>query len=64
MGVVALVALALLAFVVCCSVAAPAELAAVSEWVEGGGLVVSGRRHVLFVKFLLYVLFPFVYFFC
>ena len=63
-GVVALVALALLAFVVGCSVVAPTELVAVGEWVEGGGAIVSGRRHVLFVKFLLYVLFPFVYFFC
>ena len=35
--------------------ALPAELAVVSEWVEGGGLLVSGRRRVLFVRFVLCV---------
>ena len=38
-----------------CSVAAPAELAMVGEWVEGGGLLVFGRRRVLFVRFVLCV---------
>ena len=61
--VVLSVVLALFAAVVWCgnSVAAPAELALpaelaeVSEWVEGRGLLVSGRRRVLFVRFVLCV---------
>ena len=32
-----------------------AELAVVGEWVEGGGLLVFGRRRVLFVRFVLCV---------
>ena len=35
--------------------ALPAELAVVGEWVEGGGLLVFGRRRVLFVRFVLCV---------
>ena len=61
-GVVVSVVLALFAAVVWCnSVAAlpelalPAELAMVGEWVEGGGLLVFGRRRVLFVRFVLCV---------
>ena len=56
------VVLALFAAVVWCnSVAAlpelalPAELAMVGEWVDGGGLLVFGRRRVLFVRFVLCV---------
>ena len=63
MGVVVSVVLALLAAVVWCdnNVAAPAELALpvevamVGEWVEGGGLLVSSRRRVLFVRFIICV---------
>ena len=53
----ALVALALLVALAFCSisVAAPTELALVNEWVEGGGPLVSGRRRVLFVRFVLCV---------
>ena len=36
-------------------VAAPTELALANEWVEGGGLLVSGRRRVFFVRFVLCV---------
>ena len=35
--------------------ALPAELAVVGEWDEGGGLLVFGRRRVLFVRFVLCV---------
>ena len=35
--------------------ALPTELAVVGEWVEGGGLLVFGRRRVLFVRFVLCV---------
>ena len=58
MGVVVSVVLALFAAVVWCgfnSVTAPTELAMVNAWVEGGGLIVSGRRRVLFVRFVLCV---------
>ena len=56
-GVVLSVALALLVALAWCSisVAAPTELALVNEWVEGGGLLVSGRRRVFFVRFVLCV---------
>ena len=56
-GVVLSVALALLVALAFCSisVAVPTELALVNEWVEGGGLLVSGRRRVFFVRFVLCV---------
>ena len=56
-GVVLSVALALLVALAFCSisVAAPTELALANEWVEGGGLLVSGRRRVFFVRFVLCV---------
>ena len=63
MGVVVSVVLALFAAVVWygnsvaapAELALPAELAVVGEWVEGGGLLVFGRRRVLFVRFVLCV---------
>ena len=57
MGVVLSVALALLVALAFCSISvvAPTELALVNEWVEGGGLLVSGRRRVFFVRFVLCV---------